>query len=110
MTMDKTKFARETGSEEIDLGQFVDDDEEEEEKENDVYDDFDVSTSVMQTSSTIQKSISSKENSVDKPLESYSSSRSNITHIAKDKPYLGREFSHYIYLTIYINIYLFVRF
>ncbi|CAF3787006.1 unnamed protein product [Rotaria sordida] len=83
MNLNKTKFARETGSEEIDLGQFVDDDDEE--KENDVCDDFDVSTSLLQTPSTLQASINSKENPMDKPSESYSSSRYSITYAIKDK-------------------------
>ncbi|CAF3116780.1 unnamed protein product [Rotaria sp. Silwood2] len=46
MNMDKTKFARKHDSEEIELEQFIDDDEDEE-KENDVHDNFDISTSVL---------------------------------------------------------------
>ena len=66
MNMDKTKFARETGSEEVDLGQFVEDDDEE--KENETYDGFDSPVRVAQP----LKSIGSKEYPTAKVSEIYS--------------------------------------
>jgi hypothetical protein len=92
--MDKTQFARETGSEEIDLGQFIDDDDGdlEEEKENDAYDEFDTSTSLVQTTPIQQRSTILKENSMTKPSEIYSSSRSNISYTTKEKPSIDINF------------------
>jgi U3 small nucleolar ribonucleoprotein component len=89
MNMDKTKFAHETGSEEIDLGHFLDDDDEEE-KENDVYEDFDTLTTPVQTSSTPQRSNNLKEKSMNKSFENHSSSsRSSATCTTKNKPIMG---------------------
>lgn len=83
MHMDKTRFARETGSEEVDLGLFMDDDDEE--KENDVYEDFDTPTPAMQTLATTQRSTVFKENSMNKSFDVHSSSRSSTTHVMKEK-------------------------
>ena len=84
MNMDKTKFARETGSEEVDLGQFIE--EEEEEKENDICDDFDAPMSPVRVTSKSHRSTSSKENPTTTTSEIYSSSRSNIMYKTNDKP------------------------
>lgn len=83
MHMDKTRFARETGSEEVDLGLFMDDDDEE--KENDIYEDFDTPAPAVQTLSTAQRSIVSKENPMNKPSDVHASSRSSITYTPKGK-------------------------
>ncbi|CAF3035053.1 unnamed protein product [Rotaria sp. Silwood2] len=103
MNMDKTKFAREHDSEEIDLGQYIDDDDVDEEKENDVHDNFDISTSVLHMSPAKNNSINSKENSMDKLSECYSSSKYNITYTKKNKPSIGKgnlalHFLEYIYV------------
>lgn len=88
MNMDKTNFARETGSEEIDLGQFVED--EEEEKENEAYVDFDTPVRTTQC----LKPINSKECSTAKISEMYSPSPSNSTFKTTNKP--GNETKIYV--------------
>ncbi|CAF4290728.1 unnamed protein product [Rotaria sordida] len=73
MHLDKTKFARQTGSEEIDLGNFIESEDEKENQEQDL----DMPTSLVQTLSTPQGSTTSKENLTNNKLfQSYSSSRS----------------------------------
>ncbi|CAF3337080.1 unnamed protein product [Rotaria sp. Silwood2] len=89
MNMDKTKFARETGSEEVDLGNFFDDDEKEEkenqeQKQKQKQDDFDFSTSHVRPSPSSQRSTIEKESSKNKPSESYCSSRSSINYTTHD--------------------------
>ncbi|CAF1655497.1 unnamed protein product [Didymodactylos carnosus] len=69
MNLNKTKFSRETGSEEIDLGNFID--AEDDEKENEEQDELDLTLMP-------QRSTNSKEISTNKASESYSSSRSNF--------------------------------
>ncbi|CAF0773384.1 unnamed protein product [Rotaria sordida] len=85
MHLDKTKYARQTGSEEIDLGNFVDSEDEKENQEQDL----DMPTSLVQTLSTPQGSTASKENSNNKLSQSYSSSRSSIIHTTNDKPLIN---------------------
>ena len=103
MNMDKTKFAREHDSEEVDLGHFIYDDKEREEKENELLDNFDISTSVMHMSAAEKNSINSKENSMDKLSDSYSSSKCSINQAKKNKPSIGKEnltlrFLEYVYV------------
>ena len=92
MNMDKTKFGRETVSEEVDLRNFVDD--EEEEKENREQDDFGISGPLVQMSSTPQKPAISKEISTNTSVESYSSFRSSTTYTTMDKSYIGITVPH----------------
>lgn len=101
MHMDKTKFAREHGSEEINLDHFVEDDDEE--KENDVYDNFDMSPSTLCISPVRENSNNSKENSMHKASETYPSCKSSITSTKKNKPIISKEnlasdFVEYVYI------------
>ncbi|CAF3934597.1 unnamed protein product [Rotaria sp. Silwood1] len=85
MHMDKTKFARQTGSEEIDLGNFFDSEDEKENEESDL----DMPTSLVQTLSTSQGPAVLKENSTEKLSQSNPSSRPITIHTTNDKPLIN---------------------
>ncbi|CAF2810087.1 unnamed protein product, partial [Rotaria sp. Silwood2] len=85
MHMDKTKFARQTGSEEIDLGNFFDSEDDKENKEQDLY----MPTSLLQTLSTPQGSTVSKEYSTDKLSQNNLSSRPTTIYTTNDQPLIN---------------------
>lgn len=79
MQLDKTKFAKETGSEEIDLGSFIEGDDND--KENTHFDDDFIPKQSTRRSSTSSKQDDSQENLTSKPSKPTTiCSNSTITH------------------------------